>query len=102
MNTQRTTAKKLTALAALPFAAALSLSACGSEEPTETAFTQEQGGVEMTLTYTHVAFPAPLELNFSSKLFQLSGGQLLLAGTTAASNHDGCHANGKVSGHQLH
>ena len=54
MTTQRTTAKKLTALAALPFAAALSLSACGSGEPEETAFTQEQGGVEMTLTYTHV------------------------------------------------
>lgn len=54
MNTKRTTAKKLTALAALPFAAALSLSACGSEDPEETAFTQEQGGVEMTLTYTHV------------------------------------------------
>lgn len=54
MEPQRTTAKKLTALAALPFAAALSLSACGSEEAQETSFTQNQGGVEMTLTYTHV------------------------------------------------
>ena len=89
MKTQRPTAKKLTALAVLPFAAALSLSACGSgdannansnatnvniepvdttvdepettldntEAPTgelsETAFTQNEQGVEMTLTYIH-------------------------------------------------
>ena len=45
--------KKLAALAALPFAAVLTLSACGEEETTETSFTQEQNGVEMTLTYTH-------------------------------------------------
>lgn len=54
MKTQHTTAKKLTALVALPFAAALSLSSCGNEEASETSFTQEQAGVEMTLTYTHV------------------------------------------------
>lgn len=45
--------KKLAALVALPFAAVLTLSACGEEEATETSFTQEQNGVEMTLTYTH-------------------------------------------------
>jgi len=54
MNTSRTAVKKVTALAALPFVAVLSLSACGSEEPEETAYTQSENGVEMTLTYTHV------------------------------------------------
>lgn len=54
MNTSHTVAKKATALAALPFVAALSLSACGNEEPEETAYTQNENGVEMTLTYTHV------------------------------------------------
>lgn len=96
MRAQRTTAKKLTALAVLPFAGALSLSACAgddatsansdalnvniepvettveepettvqepettlndTDEPTgefsETAFTQNENGVEMTLTYIH-------------------------------------------------
>ncbi|OAV62398.1 YehR family lipoprotein [Enteractinococcus helveticum] len=45
--------KKLAALAVLPFAAVLTLSGCGEEEATETSFTQEQNGVEMTMTYTH-------------------------------------------------
>jgi len=52
MNITRT--KKVTALAALPFVAALTLSACGEEEATETAFTKSQNGVEMTMTYTAV------------------------------------------------
>lgn len=54
MNTSRTPMKKITALVALPFVAALSLAACGNDEPEETAYTQSQNGVEMTLTYTHV------------------------------------------------
>lgn len=54
MNTSRTPLKKITALVALPFVAALSLAACGNDEPEETAYTQSQNGVEMTLTYTHV------------------------------------------------
>jgi uncharacterized lipoprotein YehR (DUF1307 family) len=54
MNMSHTPAKKITALAALPFVAALGLSACGSEEAAETSFTQSQNGIEMTLTYTHV------------------------------------------------
>lgn len=54
MNTSRTPLKKATALVVLPFVAALSLSACGNDEPEETAYTQSQNGVEMTLTYTHV------------------------------------------------
>lgn len=53
MNITRT-AKKVTALAALPFAAALTLSACSGDEETETAFTNSQNGVEMTMTYTAV------------------------------------------------
>lgn len=48
------TAKKITALAALPFAAALTLSACSGDEETETSFTNTQNGVEMTMTYTAV------------------------------------------------
>lgn len=46
-------AKKITALAALPFAAALTLAGC-SEDETETTFTNSQGGVEMSMTYTAV------------------------------------------------
>lgn len=54
MSFARPNAKKITALAALPFAAALTLSACSGEEETETSFTTSQNGVEMTLTYTAV------------------------------------------------
>ncbi len=53
MTIARTSKKKFAALAVLPFAAALTLSACGGEEATETAFTNSMNGVEMTLTYTH-------------------------------------------------
>lgn len=54
MNTQNTRiVKKITALAALPIAAVLSLSACSDEE-TETTFSNSEGGVEMTMTYTAV------------------------------------------------
>lgn len=53
MNTTHArTAKKVTALAALPFVAALTLSACSDDEQTETSFTNDQNGVEMTMTYT--------------------------------------------------
>ncbi|NWN88758.1 MAG: DUF1307 domain-containing protein [Micrococcaceae bacterium] len=51
--TTRRFAKKFTALAALPIAAALTLSACGEEE-TETSFTNSQNGIEITMTYTAV------------------------------------------------
>ncbi|GAA2037714.1 hypothetical protein GCM10009720_17740 [Yaniella flava] len=51
--TTRRVAKKFTALAALPIAAALTLSACGEEE-TETSFTNSQNGIEITMTYTAV------------------------------------------------
>ncbi|MDN6358698.1 hypothetical protein [Yaniella sp.] len=54
MNFARANAKKITALTALPFAAALTLSACSGDEETETSFTNSQNGVEMTLTYTAV------------------------------------------------
>lgn len=47
-------AKKITALAALPFAAALTLSACSGGEETETSFTNNQNGMETTMTYTAV------------------------------------------------
>lgn len=53
MTMKSSIARKLTALAVLPFAAALSLTACGEQEATETAFTKQEGGVEMTLTYVH-------------------------------------------------
>ena len=53
MTITRSSKKKFTALAALPFIAALSLTACGEEEATETAFENSMNGVEMTLTYTH-------------------------------------------------
>lgn len=54
MQNTRTTAKKVSALAALPIAAALTLSACSGGEETETSFTNSQNGVEMTMTYTAV------------------------------------------------
>lgn len=54
MNFARANAKKITALTALPFAAALTLSACSGDQETETSFTNSQNGVEMTLTYTAV------------------------------------------------
>lgn len=54
MTSTRSSKKKFAALAVLPFAAALTLSACGDEEATETAFTTSQNGAEMTLTYTAV------------------------------------------------
>lgn len=54
MKISRTPLKKTIALTALPFAAVLGLSACGEQEPEDTAFTQNQNGVEMRLTYTHV------------------------------------------------
>lgn len=53
MTITRSSKKKFTALAALPFIAALSLTACGEEEATETAFENSMNGVEMRLTYTH-------------------------------------------------
>lgn len=53
MTIARSSKKKFAALAVLPFAAALTLSACGEEEATETAFTNSVNGVEMTLTYVH-------------------------------------------------
>ena len=49
MNLASTSAKKITALTALPFAAALTLSACSGDQETETSFTNSQNGVEMTL-----------------------------------------------------
>lgn len=54
MNFSRSYTKKLATLTTLPFAAALTLSACSGEEETETSFTNTQQGIETTMTYAAV------------------------------------------------